>query len=87
MNLRSVTRLRILILVAVVLPSAGLLCQETAPSMPPAARLELLDPMDTAGSEAGDTYVERMRHDLNVIASAAGLPLDVNAPAPAGGAK
>jgi len=51
------------------------------------ARLELLDPMDTAGSEAGNTYVERMRHDLNVIANAAGLPLDVNAPTPVGGAK
>ncbi len=45
------------------------------------------DPMDTAGSEAGNSYLERMRHDLNVIASAAGLPLDVNAPAPVGGAK
>ena len=37
------------------------------------ARVELLDPMDTGVSDAGTTYVERLSHDLKIIAGAAGI--------------
>ena len=37
------------------------------------ARVELLDPMDTEFSDAGKTYLERLRYDLKVVAGAEGV--------------
>ena len=42
-------------------PAAGLLAREMN------VKLQILDPMDTEFSEAGKTYLERMRHNLKIL--------------------
>jgi ABC-type Zn uptake system ZnuABC Zn-binding protein ZnuA len=34
------------------------------------ARLEVLDPLDSEASSVGKTYLERVRHDVKVLAQA-----------------